>query len=207
MRDYFYYDDTAINYLKQRDDILAHAIDRIGFIKRKTNTKRYESLITQIIAQQVSKKAAITVFERLSALVKDFDAQNISQLSVEDIQGCGMTYRKANNIKVISEMIVNKHFSLDGLDKLTNDEIIKKLSELPGIGVWTAQMYLIFTLLRTDVISYGDLAIRQGIIKLYKLDDLSKKDFNEYEQRYGQYASVASLYLWHIAHEEIIDIK
>ena len=110
-----------------------------------------------------------------------------------------MTFRKAGYIKDFADKVKNKEFDINSINELTNEEIIKKLTALKGIGVWTAEMILIFCLQRPDVLSFGDLAIHRGMRMLYHHKDIDKKRFEKYAKRYSTYGTVASLYLWAIA--------
>jgi DNA-3-methyladenine glycosylase II len=104
--------------------------------------------------------------------------------------------RKANYIKGIGEAAYRGDLDLLELREMPDEVVIEKLSSLPGIGVWTAEMLLIFSLCRPDVVSWGDLAIRRGMMNLYGLKELSKKQFDRFRKRYSPCGSVASLYLW-----------
>lgn len=196
---YFKYGEKEIAYLKERDRLLGAAIDKIGLIKREVTPDPFEALISSIISQQISTKAAITVENRLLDLVKKISAESMAGLSLEDIQSCGMSMRKAQYIKGVVDAAISKEIDFQSLKDLDDEEVIKKLTSLYGVGVWTAEMILIFSLERRDVVSYGDLAIRRGMMNLYGLDSLSKKDFDKYRQLYSPYGSVASLYLWKLS--------
>lgn len=200
---YFKYGEKEITHLKNNDELLKVAIDKIGMIEREINPNLFESLIQQIIAQQVSKQAALTVFERLKDKAVCFSSESLNQLSVVEIQSCGMTYKKAENIKKITAMLSKGEFSLEALVNKTDEVIIEEMIKLPGIGKWSAEMFLIFSLARINVISYDDLAIRKGMMKLYGLTALSKQQFNEYKKNYEPYCSVASLYFWYLAHNDL----
>jgi 3-methyladenine DNA glycosylase/8-oxoguanine DNA glycosylase len=110
-----------------------------------------------------------------------------------------MSDRKAGYIISIADAALSGFINFDTLHTLTDTEIIKKLTALTGVGVWTAEMLLIFSLERPDVVSYGDLAICRGMMKLYGLKELPKEKFEKYRQRYSPYGSVASLYLWAVS--------
>lgn len=110
-----------------------------------------------------------------------------------------MTLRKAEYIKGIASAALTGEVDFSKLHTLTDEEIIKKLSSLNGVGIWTAEMLLIFSLCRPDVVSYGDLAIRRGMMNLYGLKELPKEKFNRYRKKYSPYGSVASLYLWELS--------
>ena len=196
---YFKYGKKEIEYLKQVDPILGEEIDKIGIIKRKTDPDIFSSLISSIISQQISTKAATTVYNRFLELVKEINAKNIDEVDIDSIQGCGMSFRKASYIKNIASSVINKDIDLENLNSLSDDEIIKELTKLNGIGEWTAEMLMIHSLERPDILSFKDLAIRRGIMILYGLDDLSKTEFLEYKKRYSPYGTTASIYLWEIS--------
>ena len=199
--DYYKYGETELEYLRSKCDKLSAAIDRIGMIERPIIPEPFPALISSIISQQISTKAAATVKERLKDLIGEISAKNILNANEETIQSCGLSFRKVSYIRGIAEAAESGVIDFDKLDELSNDEIIEKLTALNGVGLWTAEMLLIFSLTRPDIISYGDLAIRNGIMNLYGLNSLSKKDFEVYRQRFSPYNSVASLYFWALAKE------
>lgn len=192
----FQYGQKEIEYLKSKDKILGQAIDKIGLIKREINPDPFAALISSIISQQISKKAAATVWNRLSQTLGHVTPENIIKTDLAEIQGCGMSLRKARYIKGIAEAAFSGQVEFDKLQFLEDEDIIKKLILLPGVGTWTAEMLLIFSLCRPDVVSYKDLAIRRGMMNLYQLEELSPQDFQRYRKNYSPYGSVASLYLW-----------
>lgn len=195
------YGEVEIAYLKSKDQKLAEAIDRIGRIQRNVIRDPFVALISSIVAQQVSIKAAETVYARLCALATKITPESIGNLSVDEIQKCGMTFRKAGYIKGIAEAALTGEVDFHTLHQLPDEEVIKKLSALSGIGVWTVEMLLIHSLCRPDVVSYGDLAIRRGMMNLYGLKTLSKAEFESYRKRYTPHGTVASLYLWALSVE------
>lgn len=196
---FFEYGEKEIEFLKRKDKKLGAAIDRIGIIKREINPDPFSALISSIVSQQISKKAAETVWDRLSNLIGNITAENIEKKTASEIQSCGMTLRKAEYIKGIASAALTGEVDFSKLHTLTDEEIIKKLSALNGVGIWTAEMLLIFSLCRPDVVSFGDLAIRRGMMNLYGLKELPKEKFNRYRKRYSPYGSVASLYLWELS--------
>jgi len=195
----FPYGQKEMEYLKAQDPVLGGVIAEIGMIERKVYPNLFEALISSVVSQQISNKAAETVWKRLQTLLGDITPENIVQVELEAIQGCGMSMRKAGYIKGIAEAAHKGEVNFQELSKLKDEEIIKILSTLPGVGVWTAEMLLLFSLCRPDVVSYRDLGIRRGMMKLYGLEELTKEAFAQYRQRYSPYGSVASLYLWALA--------
>ena len=200
--DIFKYGEAERDYLKKQDPLLGAFIESVGMIEREVTPNLLTALVNSIISQQISTKAATTIRSRLLDRIPDIKPEAVASLSVEDIQACGMSMRKAGYIKSCAEAVMKGHINLKELEHLSDDEVIKQLSSLHGVGVWTAEMLLIFSLQRSDVVSYGDLGIRKGMMKLYGLESLTKKQFVNYRERYSPYGSVASLYLWEKSKKE-----
>jgi len=192
----FHYGQKEIDFLKRKDKKLGAAIDRIGIIQREITPDPFTALVSSVVSQQISKKAAETVWNRLCMLLGDIRPEIITQVGLSEVQACGMSERKAGYIKGIADAAVSGTVDFKTLHTLTDEEIILKLSSLRGVGVWTAEMLLIFSLSRPDVVSYKDLAICRGMKNIYGLKELPKEKFERYRKRYSPYGSVASLYLW-----------
>ncbi|MEQ4921941.1 DNA-3-methyladenine glycosylase family protein [Proteus hauseri] len=199
---YFCYGEKEINTLKRRDKRLAELIERIGEIKRPLTLDLFTALVKNIIEQQISVSAAITVNQRLLNLcLGEYTPERIIHLSIVDIQQCGMTMRKAGYILAIAESVLTGQLNLPQIPTLSDKEVIHTLTQLKGIGIWTAEMMLIFSLNRPDILSWGDLAIQRGILRLYRHKMLDKARFERYRKRYSPYGSTASLYLWALSKE------
>jgi len=192
----FKYGQTEIEHLKRRDRRLGAAIDRLGAIEREVTPDLFTALVKSVVAQQISTKAAETVWRRLSNQLSKVTPERIAAVDVSDIQKCGLSMRKAGYIKNLGDAAICGELDLLKLRELPDVEIIKKLLSLHGLGVWTAEMILIFSLCRPDVVSWGDLAIRRGMMNLYGLKNVTREQFDRYCKRYSPYGSVASLYLW-----------
>jgi DNA-3-methyladenine glycosylase II len=162
----------------------------------------FAALINSIVAQQISSKAAATVWGRLCVILGDITPVSITNASLEDIQKCGMSVRKASYIKIIGDAVSCGELNISEFPNMSDDEITQRLSALHGIGVWTAEMLLIFSMQRPNVVSWGDLAIRRGMCNLYGHKKLDRVKFEKYKKRYSPYGSVASLYLWAVSVEE-----
>jgi 3-methyladenine DNA glycosylase/8-oxoguanine DNA glycosylase len=186
--------------LRKKDKKLGAAIERIGWIKRSITPDPFVALVESIVGQQISNKAAATVCKKLHELC-GADANRLHSLTLEEIQSCGMSMRKAGYIKNVAEATVSKAIDFHDFPNKSDEEIIRTLTAIKGVGVWTAEMLLIFSLMRPNVVSYGDLAIRRGMMVLYGLRELPKEKFARYAKRYAPYGSVASLYLWQLACE------
>lgn len=197
----FEYGDKEIEYLKNADPLLGDEIDRIGKIEREIIPDLFPALVYAVIGQQISLKASRTIWGRMQEQFEEITPECLAGVSVEKIHQCGIPASKAGYIKGIAQKIKEGEFDLNSLHQLSDKEAVKKLSSLNGIGIWTAETLLLNSMERPNVISYGDISIRRGIMKLYNLSELKKEQFNIYKNRYSPYASVASLYLWKISHE------
>ncbi len=197
----FEYGDKEINYLMNVDPLLGDVIERIGKIERVIIPELFPALVFAIIGQQISLKASRTVWGRMQEKFEEITPEQMAAASIDDIRLCGMQATKAKYIKGIGETILKGELDLNELYSLPDKEVIKKLSSLNGIGAWTAEMLLLNSMERPNIISYGDIAIRRSIIKLYGLTELTKEQFMVYKNRYAPYASVASIYLWKYSYE------
>lgn len=197
----FEYGETETEYLKDADHVLGDEIDRIGKVERMIIPELFPALIYAVIGQQISVKASRTIWGRMQERFDEITPEVMAAAALDDIRLCGMQATKAGYIKGIAEKIASGEFDLSDLNELPDKEAIKKLSTLNGIGAWTAETLLLNSMERPNIISYGDIAIRRGIMKLYSLTELTKEQFMVYKNRYSPYASVASLYLWKISYE------
>lgn len=196
---FYQYGEKEKEYLKSRDPVLGKAIDEIGHIQRKMTPEFFPALIDSIISQQISGKAAETVEARLLALAGEFTPEAIDALTEEEIQKCGMSFGKASYIKGGARAFLDGLIKPEEFQNMSDEEVINKLTTLRGVGVWTAEMLLIFSMGRPDVISWHDLAIRRGMKKLYGYEELTKEAFQKHRESYSPYATVASLYLWDLS--------
>jgi len=196
----FRYGSTETSHLRKRDKKLGQAIDEIGMIERPATPDLFIALIASVAGQQVSAKAAETVWKRMEQRFVTITPETIAAAGAEEIQQCGMSMRKAGYIRGIGDAVADGSLDLAGLHSLSDDEVIARLTALNGVGVWTAEMLLIFSMQRPDVVSWGDYAIRRGMMRLYGRETLNREQFERYRKRYSPYGSVASLYLWEISH-------
>jgi len=199
--EFFRYGQRETDFLKQQDEKLAQAMERIGPIERPVIADLFTALISSIVHQQISNKAAATVWGRVVQRFGSITPESVIAVPVEEIQKLGMSMRKAVYIKSIGSAVADGQLDLNELHALPDQQVVERLSAQPGIGVWTAEMLMIFSMQRPDVVSWHDLAIRRGMMNLYGRSELKRPQFDLYRQRYSPYGSVASLYLWRIATE------
>lgn len=204
---YFKYDEESIGYLTEKDPVLGKAIKRIGKIERPVQTDLYESLVNSIVGQQISTAAHKTIWNRIVDFYGQVTPEKICATTVEDFQKFGVSFRKAEYILDNSQKILSGDFNIHSLHNKSDAQVIKELSELKGIGIWTAEMLMIFCMQRQDILSYGDLAILRGMRLLYRHRKISREQFEKYRRRYSPYGSIASLYLWAIAGGAFPELK
>ena len=205
---YFAYGEEETDYLKKKDKRMAEVIDRIGHVERKVDTDLFSAVVHHIVGQQISTKAQETIWQRMLSALGEVNAETVLAAGVSKLQSLGMTFRKAEYITDFAEKVHTGAFDLEGIWQKSDEEAIRELSSLKGIGVWTAEMLMIFSLCRPDVLSWGDLGIRRGMALLYGDRELTRERFERRRKRYSPYGSVVSLYLWSIAGmEEALAVK
>lgn len=204
---HFKYGDQEIEYLKRKDVRLATVIEQVGRIERATDHNLFASVVHHIVGQQISSKAQATVWARLQELLGEINSKTILAAGIEKLQSAGMTFKKAEYITDFACKIESGEFDLEAVWQMPDDEAIKALSSLKGIGMWTAEMILLFCMERSDILSYDDLAIQRGLRMIYHHRKINKKLFAKYRKRYSPYGSVASLYIWAVAGGAIPEMK
>lgn len=192
----FPYSQKELDYLAERDALLGGVICAVGFIERTVEEDVFSAVVHHIIGQQISMRAQETVWRRLQELLGEVTPDTLADADTEAVKSCGMTYRKADYIRDFAQKVRSGAFDVEALRAMEDGEAVKALSALRGVGEWTAEMLLLFCLCRPDVLSYGDLGIRRGMMKLYGWDTMTKAQFEECRERYSPYGSVASFYLW-----------
>jgi DNA-3-methyladenine glycosylase II len=191
----------ATTYLAKNDPIIAKLINIYPLPNITPHSDYYGALVSSIIGQQLSVKAAETILNRFMALFNDQlpTPQQILQKDRTSLREAGLSNSKVNYITDLASKIENNELELDKISKLSNDQIVAELSLVKGIGVWTSHMFLIFCVGRINVLPYGDLGIRKGIMQLYKLATLPVD--NEVielsiQNKWTPYMSIASWYIW-----------
>lgn len=190
---------SAIAHLRNSDRVLRRVIDTAGPFTLKLERKRFATLVRSIISQQISTGAARSIRKRLEALVAplELDEHSIGRLSQEDFRSVGVSPQKARYLADLAHRVSSGEVRLNHIGRLANEAVINELIQVKGIGRWTAQMFLIFSLGRLDVFPYDDLGIRTAIRDLYDLGDLpDKSQCLEIARPWAPYESVASWYCW-----------
>jgi DNA-3-methyladenine glycosylase II len=188
----------AIAHLREADSVMAGIVDRVGACLIATREPTFETLARSITFQQLSGKAAGTIFGRLQKAVgRRFTAAAFLRLTEEEMRACGLSRQKIASLTDLAEHVADRRINFKKLADMTDDEIIATLSQVRGVGVWTVQMFLIFALGRPNVMPIGDLGVRTAIKKAYGLTTVPKPaDLLEITQKWHPYCSFATWYLW-----------
>ena len=175
MTEYFKITQEAITYLKESDERMKEVIEQVGEIKRSLEPDLFISLVSSIVGQQISQKAKDTVWARLNNQLKELTPENIAEATAEDLQQNGLSFRKVSYLKNTAEMFLNGTIREDELKKMSDEEVIERLMKIKGVGKWTAEMQLIFSMERQNVLAFDDFAIKRGLRMIYQEEKITKK--------------------------------
>lgn len=203
----FVFGEKELAHLKKRDKRLGAVIDALGPLERETDGDLFASVVRHIVGQQISMAAQATVWRRMTEALGGVTPQSVCDADPQSLQACGITFKKAEYIKDFAQKVRDGAFDIAALAEKSDDEVIAALSALKGIGVWTAEMLMIFCMQRPDILSFGDLAIQRGLRMLYHHRKIDRALFEKYRRRYSPCGSVASFYIWAVANGAIPGMK
>src|SRR5712692_809458 len=188
----------AIQHLKTADPVMAAIIERAGRYRIQYRDPVFPTLVRSIVYQQLSGKAALTIYNRLAdATGEPMTPESILRLRPARMRALGLSKQKLTYIRDLARLTRDGAVDFEQLPALDDAVVIETLTRVKGIGVWTVHMFLIFALRRHDVLPTGDLGVRAAIKKAYKLADLPKpEEMERIAAAWRPYASVASWYLW-----------
>ena len=189
---------AAIPHLRGGDPKLGAVIDAAGPCTLRLRRDRFEMLANSILSQQISTAAARTIKARLVERAGGkLAAGPLLALSDEEFRACGVSIQKAGYLRDLSSRVASGSLPMDRLGRLSDEEVIERLTVVKGVGRWTAQMFLIFSLGRPDVLAHDDLGIKNAIRKLYGFEALpTRAEMDVVAVPWRPYTSVASWYLW-----------
>lgn len=191
-------DSEKIKYLIQKDPKLETLFSRIKAIDVHLSDDYFVSLVSTITAQQLSSKVASVIYQRLRDLLhEDITAEKIMQADESSLRSIGLSYQKIKYLKSLAEHIIDKKVIFDYLHLQTDEQIIEMLIQIKGIGVWSAHMFLMFSLGREDIFSELDLGLRNAVKRLYQNDQLTIQEIKTISEKWSPYRSIVSHYLWH----------
>ena len=188
----------AVNHLKKSDPVLRAIIERVGPCRMEYGVPEFCSLAEAIVYQQLNGKAAVTIFNRFAALAGEpLTPEGILKLSDTQLRSVGLSKQKSAYLKDLAAKTAAGLLDFTRLPDLTDEEVIQHLTQVKGIGVWTAHMFLMFSLRRPNVLPTGDYGVQVAIRKHYKKRKLPKpKDMERIAKAWAPYRSVACWYMW-----------
>ena len=194
----------AITHLKKSDPIMRAIIERIGPCRMEYGPPEFHSLAEAIIYQQLNGKAAIVIFKRFAALAGEpLTAEGILKLTDEQMRSVGLSKQKSSYLRDMAERAASGQLEFRKLHEMSDEEVIKHLTQVKGVGPWTAQMFLMFTLRRPNILPTGDFGVQMAIKKLYNKRKIPKPaQMEKLARAWEPYRSIACWYLW-----KSIDVK
>jgi 3-methyladenine DNA glycosylase/8-oxoguanine DNA glycosylase len=188
----------AVNHLKNCDPVLRAIIERVGPCRIEYSLPEFCSLAEAIVYQQLNGKAAVTIFKRFSDLAGDpLTPEGILKLTDEQLRSVGLSKQKSSYLKDLAAKTASGLLNFQDLHELSDEEVIEHLTQVKGIGVWTAHMFLIFSLRRLNILPTGDYGVQVALKKHYKKRKLPKpKDMEKIARAWEPYRSVACWYMW-----------
>jgi DNA-3-methyladenine glycosylase II len=205
--------ERARRALMRRDPVLGAVIKRIGpcGMADRQRKDHLSALVGSIVSQQLSTKAAATIFGRFTALFRDHHVPSAAAIDALDdvtLRGVGLSGQKVSYLRDLSARIAAGTLNLDELDSLPDEEVVERLTAVKGFGRWTAEMFLMFRLHRPDVLPVDDLGIQNAIQRLYRLRTRpTVKRMAQLGELWKPYRSVASWYLWQTLRNEPLKVR
>jgi 3-methyladenine DNA glycosylase/8-oxoguanine DNA glycosylase len=188
----------AILYLKKSDPVMRAIIERVGAYRIEYGEPTFHSLAESILYQQLNGKAAVTIFKRFTDQTGDpVTPEGILKLTDAQMRAVGLSKQKTSYLRDLAEKTKAGLLDFHQLEYLSDDEVIEHLTQVKGVGVWTAHMFLMFTLRRPDILPTGDYGVQMAIKKYYRKRKLPKpKDMEKIAKAWVPYRSIACWYLW-----------
>ena len=188
----------AIQHLKAADPVLAGIIERVGPFRMQYSPPTFHHLTRSIVYQQLSGKAAGTIFGRLIAATSDpVSPEAVLALAPEQMRALGLSSQKAAYVRDLAAKTAAGEVAFEKLPRLTDERVVAQLTQIKGVGVWTVHMFLMFAMRRPNVLPTGDLGIRNAVQRAYKLKKPpAPADIERIARSWHPYCSVASWYLW-----------
>ena len=197
--------EAGIDLLK-RDKIMQVLIKKFGRPDFNQGQDYLQSLLRSLVFQQLSGKAALTIYERLVSLIpktSNLCPNEVLKLNKNEMRKAGLSFQKINYVRNLADYFENNSLQKKDVDEMTDEEISKELIRIKGIGQWTVDMFLMFTLNRVDILPYKDLGIQKGIMKILNMKNLpSKKEMENCSREWRPYRTIACWYLWRIADDK-----
>ena len=197
--------EAGIDLLK-KDKNMQVLINKFGRPDLNPRQDYFQSLLRSIVFQQLSGKAAQTIYERFVNLIpktSNYCPNEVLKLDKEEMRKAGLSFRKIDYVRNLADYFKNNSFQKKDVERMSDQEISKELIQIKGIGQWTVDMFLMFTLNRADILPCTDLGIQKGIMKILNMKNLpSKKEMENCSMKWRPYRTIACWYLWRMADDK-----
>ena len=198
--------EAGLDFLK-KDKKMQVLIEKFGRPDFNQGQDYFQSLLRSIVFQQLSGKAAKTIYERFVNLIpktSNLCPNEVLKLDKDKIRKAGLSFRKIDYVRNLADYFENNSLHKRDVERMTDEEISKELIQIKGIGQWTVDMFLMFTLNRADILPYRDLGIQKGIMKILNMKNLpSKKEMEICSKKWRPYRTIACWYLWRMVDDKI----
>ena len=187
-----------LNALAKLDPDLQRGLKLVCYPAPRIRVQGFETFLSTIVSQQISTEAAAAIMRRVHALLPTMEAQDVLRLPAGALRAAGLSTRKVEYVEALARAIDDDQFEISRLAGMDDQAVVEAITSLKGFGVWSAEIYLMFSLQRSDVFPAGDLAIRIALQKLKGMDDkLNEKQARAVVESWSPYRSAGSLFLWH----------
>ncbi|MGE5580545.1 MAG: DNA-3-methyladenine glycosylase family protein [Bacillota bacterium] len=194
-----------VRFLRTRDPKFSDLIDLVGPVSLDLRGTPYSALVRSIVGQQISGTAAASIWRKLEGRCGAVTPERVSSIDDQELRAAGLSRPKVAYLRDLTGRVVSREIDLDALPAMSEEDLVKSLTAIHGIGVWTAQMFMIFCLGRLDVFAPKDLGLRAGIKWLYGLPAMpAEKESMERAEVWRPYRTVASLYLWQAVTRKLV---
>lgn len=189
--------EKGISHLKAKDKRLAKVIERVGEIEIHRHTDSFYFIVREIVGQMVSAAVKKVIFNRLTAICNNsICPETLLKLQVEDLRAIGLSNAKSQFILSLADMVANGKICLDKFEEMSDDDVLRQLTSIKGIGNWTAKMYLLFFLQRDDILPFEDGAFLQAYRWLYNTKKCDQKSIEKRCKKWKPYTSIGARYLY-----------
>jgi DNA-3-methyladenine glycosylase II len=187
-----------LDALAKLDPDLQRGLELVRYPEPRIRVQGFETFLSTIVSQQISTEAAASIMRRVQALLPNMEAQEVLRLPAGALRAAGLSGRKVEYVEALARAIDENRFEISRLAEMEDQAVIEAITALRGFGAWSAEIYLMFSLQRSDIFPAGDLAIRVALQKLKRIDNkLGEKQAREMVASWAPYRSAGSLFLWH----------
>lgn len=186
--------NSGIEFLRNNSELFERMYDRLGYLEQRQRNADFQAFVSTIVGQQLSGKAADTIYSRLLTLLSnDVSPQSLNSKTIDELRSVGISNAKARYILMLAEKFIENQISIEGLNLSTDEELYEKLNDITGIGPWSARIIMLFNFNRLQAFPFGDATLERAYQSLTKNDLLLLKEDVE---KWQPYSGIVAMYLW-----------